>query len=88
MQYPEQTEGNLSRTHSHFDHEALAVNEHGHRANYVDASIDSQLDAADSVVPSPNGEVEVGSLKMTLVQVAVFLIYALIYLVYNYVMHF
>ncbi|XP_047969951.1 uncharacterized protein LOC125213440 isoform X3 [Salvia hispanica] len=57
QQYPEQTEGNLSRTHSHFDHEALAVNEHGHRANYVDASIDSQLDAADSVVPSPNGEV-------------------------------
>ncbi|KAG6417355.1 hypothetical protein SASPL_119509 [Salvia splendens] len=59
QQYPEQTEGNLSRTDSHFDHEALAVNEHAHRANYVDASIDSQLDAADSVVPSPNGEVEV-----------------------------
>ncbi|KAL1557730.1 hypothetical protein AAHA92_08276 [Salvia divinorum] len=56
QQYPEQTEGNLSRTDSHFDHEGLVVNEHAHRANYVDASIDSQLDPADSVVPSSNGE--------------------------------
>ncbi|XP_057804235.1 uncharacterized protein LOC131019653 isoform X2 [Salvia miltiorrhiza] len=57
-QYPEQIEENLSRTDSHFDHEALAVNEQVHRANYVDACINSQLDAAGSVVPSPNGEIE------------------------------
>ncbi|XP_047981339.1 uncharacterized protein LOC125222651 isoform X2 [Salvia hispanica] len=51
--YPEQTEENLSRAGSHFHHEALAVNEHVHQTNYMDAS---QLDATDSVVPSPNGE--------------------------------
>ncbi|KAL1544430.1 hypothetical protein AAHA92_21282 [Salvia divinorum] len=56
--YPEQTEENLSRADSHFHHEALAVNENVHRTNYVDASINSQLDATDSVVPSPNGEIE------------------------------
>lgn len=61
-QYTEQTKENLSRIDSHYDHEALAVNEQVHRANYVDANINLQLDD-ESMVPLPSGEIEVGSSK-------------------------
>lgn len=54
-QYPEQIEENL--------------NKQVHYVNYVDANIKSQLDAG-SVIPSPRGEIEVGSLKLTLVRLS------------------
>lgn len=58
-QYPQENNPDLLRTDSHYDYET-SQNQKILHANYVETNLSPGLDA-ESVVPSENGEGQVGS---------------------------